>query len=135
MVQPLAVIEGTVVHGKHLGSAMGIPTANIPYPKGTVVAPDGVYVADAVLMDQGGRVVQGVLNQGYHPTVPDGDPAVEMHLFDFDENLYGQRVRIRYLHFLRPEETFDSKEEMRLVMMDDLKRARQWFAENPDYIS
>jgi len=134
MVQPLAVIEGTVVHGKRLGSAMGIPTANIPYPKGTVVASDGVYTADAVLMDQGGRVVQGVLNQGYHPTVPDGDPAVEMHFFDFDENLYGQRVRIRYLHFLRPEETFNSKEEMRLVMLDDLKRARQWFAENPYYI-
>lgn len=135
MVQPLAIIEGTVVHGKRLGSALGIPTANIPYPKGTDKAPDGIYVADALLLDQDGRVVQGILNQGYHPTVPDGDPAVEMHLFDFNENLYGQRVRIRYLHFLRPEETFNNKEEMRLVMVNDLERARQWFAENPDYIS
>ncbi len=130
MVEPLTEIEGVVVQGKRLGSTLGIPTANIPYPKGALMLPDGVYAADMLLLDQGGHVVQGVLNQGYHPTVPDGDPTVEMHLFDFNENLYGQRVRIRYMNFIRPEETFASKEEMRIAMMDDMKKARQWFSKN-----
>ena len=124
---PLAVLEGTVVRGKKLGSKLGIPTINIPYPLGATQVQDGVYVAEAVLLEDGDRTVPGVLNQGYHPTVPDGDPAVEMHLFDFDEDLYGRRVLVRFLEYLRPELVFDSKEAMRLVMLDDIARARRWF--------
>jgi len=130
MLQPLMEIEGAVIQGKRLGSKLGIPTANIPYPKGASTLPDGVYAADMMLLDQGGRTAQGVLNQGYHPTVPGGDPTIEIHLFDFNEDLYGQRVKIRYMYYIRPEETFSSKEEMRLVMMDDIRKARQWFLEN-----
>ena len=74
------------------------------------------------------RVVQGVLNQGDHPTVPGGLPTIEIHLFDFDEELYDQRVRVRYLHFIRPELTFDTKEAMRVEMMEDIRIAKEWFA-------
>ena len=127
--RPLAVLEGTVVHGKKLGGKLGIPTINIPYPLGSTRVRDGVYVAEAVLLEDGNRIVPGVLNQGYHPTVPDGDPAVEMHLIDFGGDLYGQRVIVRFLEYLRPELVFDSKEAMRLVMLDDIARARRWFEE------
>ena len=132
-LKPLAVVEGTVVPGKRLGRSLGIPTANVPYPKNAAMPAEGVYVADMFLLDQGERLVQGVLNQGYHPTVPEGDPAVEMHIFDFDDDLYGQRVRVRYLEYIRPELVFESKEAMRLVMQDDLRLARDWFAKRPDY--
>ena len=74
--------------------------------------------------------MKGVLNQGNHPTVPGGIPAIEIHLFDFDEELYGQRVKVRYLAFIRPEEVFDTKEEMRLEMMEDIRKAKEWFKQN-----
>lgn len=129
--QVLTVVEGVVVLGKQVGRTLGVPTANIPYIPGQLALADGIYVADLILMDQGGRRVDGVLNQGYHPTVPGGLPAVEIHLFDFDEDIYGQRVRIRYLHFIRPELTFSSKEEMRIAMLEDIRIAKAWFAAHP----
>ena len=119
--------EGTVVRGKRVGRKLGVPTANIPYMPGETRIEDGVYVADLVLLDQGGRVVNGVLNQGNHPTVPGGLPTIEIHLFDFDEELYDQRVRVRFIHFIRPELTFDTKEEMRIAMLEDIRIAREWF--------
>ncbi len=127
----LTTLEGIVVHGKKVGRTLGIPTANIPFVPGQTGQQDGVYVADLVLLDQKNRVVNGVLNQGYHPTVPGGIPAVEIYLFDFNEDIYDQRVLVRYLHFLRPEVTFQTKEEMRLVMQDDIKRARAYFEDRP----
>jgi FAD synthase len=126
----LAEHEGVVVRGKQLGRALGVPTANILYQPGETGLPDGVYVGDLVLMDQGDRAVQGVLNQGRHPTVPGGLPSIEIHLFDFDEVLYGQRVRVRYLSFIRPEAAFESKEAMRLAVMEDIRTARQWFLDH-----
>lgn len=122
--------EGLVVRGKRVGRTLGVPTVNIPYCLNEVTVPNGVYVADLVLLDQGNRVVNGVLNQGNHPTVPGGIPAIEIHLFDFDEELYDQRVLVRYLSFIRPELTFDSKEEMRVEMMEDIRKAKQWFRDN-----
>ncbi|HSK69883.1 MAG TPA: riboflavin kinase [Candidatus Limnocylindria bacterium] len=131
----MAVFEGVVMRGKRLGSRMGIPTANIPYPQGSCMPEDGVYVADMALLDQGERIVQGVLNQGYHPTVPGGAPAIEAHIFDFNEDIYGQRIRVRYLAFLRPELTFESKEAMLGKMHEDLALARKWFRDHPSYLS
>jgi riboflavin kinase/FMN adenylyltransferase len=133
-VKPPAVVEGIVVRGKRLGRLLGIPTANVPYPKSSAMPSEGVYVADMFLLDQNNRLVRGVLNQGFHPTVPEGDPAIEIHIFDFNEDLYGQHVRVRYLEFIRPERIFDSKEDMRLVMQDDLRLARDWFTRHPDYL-
>ena len=135
MFKPLAVFEGMVQRGKRLGSRLGIPTANIPYPRSVCLPRDGVYVADLVLLDQGERLVQGVLNQGYHPTVPGGDPAIEAHIFDFHEDIYGQHIRVRYLAFLRPELVFESKEAMLETMHGDLAQARQWFLDHPDYLA
>lgn len=129
--RPLAQVKGLVVRGKQVGRTLGVPTANIPYYPGQTGLQDGVYVADLVLLDQGNRVVDGVLNQGYHPTVPGGLPAIEIFLFDFDEEIYGQRVLVRFLSFIRPEAWFETKEEMRVKMMDDIRIAKAWFSLNP----
>ena len=128
----LVVWDGIVVRGKQVGRTLGVPTANIPYRPGETKVPDGIYVADLVMLDQNGRVVQGVLNQGNHPTIPGGMPAIEIHLFDFDEDLYGQRVQVRYLEYIRPEIKFSSREEMRLAMQEDIRYARKWFLDHQE---
>lgn len=128
---PLLEVEGTVVPGKRLGRRLGIPTANLPYDPEDRVLMDGVYVAEMVLLEQGDRVVPGVLNQGRHPTVPEGPPTIEVHLFDFDEDLYGQKVRVRYLAYMRPELAFPDKESLRLKMLDDVRVAKRWHQEHP----
>ena len=66
----LAELEGRVLVGNRVGASLGVPTANIAYTPSEAAVPDGVYVADIVLLDQDGAVYQGVLNQGSHPTVP-----------------------------------------------------------------
>ncbi len=119
---------GVVMRGKRIGRRLGTPTANLPYPKGPDAPPDGIYVARAVLPEQGGRVVQGVLSQGIHPTLPEGVPAVEVHLFDFDESLYGQPLIVQYLKYLRPEVKFDTVELMREQIARDVQAAKDYFA-------
>lgn len=133
--QPLTALEGRVVVGNRIGASLGVPTANIAYTPSDRTLPDGVYVADILLLDQGGQVYQGVLNQGTHPTVPHGRPAVEIHLFDFRGLLYDQCVRIRYWHFLRPEIFYASKEALRVQMQQDILNAKAWFLKNPDYLT
>ncbi len=133
--QALVEMEGIVMVGNRVGATLGVPTANIAYTPSDVALPDGVYVADIVLLDQDHKVYQGVLNQGTHPTVPKGKPAVEIHLFDFQGLLYGQCVRIRYWHFLRPEIYYPNKELLRVQMQQDILDAREWFKKNPDYLT
>lgn len=129
----LAELEGRVLVGNRVGASLGVPTANIAYAPSEAAVPDGVYVADIVLLDQDGAVYQGVLNQGSHPTVPQGSAAVEIHLFDFSGQLYHQRVRIRYWYFLRPEVYYPTKALLRGQMLKDIEDARRWFREHPDY--
>ena len=131
----LTELEGHVMVGNRVGTSLGVPTANIAYTPKETSLPDGVYVADIVLLDQDGAVYQGVLNQGTHPTVPQGEPAVEIHLFDFRGLLYGQRVRIRYWHFLRPEIYYPNKELLRVQMQQDIADAQEWFSNNSGYLS
>ncbi len=119
-------ITGQVLQGKKIGRRLGFPTANIAYPLDGCNMPCGVYLAVVTLGD--GRVLNGVLNQGHHPTLPEGPPTVEVHLLDFDGDLYGQQVRVEYLKFLRPEMKFPSVEAMRQQIFGDIDVAREWFA-------
>lgn len=121
-------MAGVVVRGKRVGRRIGTPTANLPYPEGMDTPPDGIYVAQAVLPGQGGRVVQGVLSQGKHPTLPEGVPAVEVFLFDFDECLYDQLMTVQYLKFLRPEIKFATVDLMREQIARDVQDAKDYFA-------
>ncbi|HHX20984.1 MAG TPA: hypothetical protein GX722_04240 [Clostridiales bacterium] len=126
-------LTDVVMQGKRVGRRLGTPTANLPYPTGEDAPPDGIYVARVILPQQGGRVVNGVLSQGKHPTLPEGVPTVEVHLFDFDESLYGQKVIVQYLKYLRPEKTFASVELMRAQIARDISAARAYFAATSSY--
>ncbi len=113
--------EGTVVPGDHRGKSLGFPTANLlvhnqTFPK------RGVY---AVQVETGGRRLDGVASIGTHPTFGEGKMTIEVHIFDFDADIYGQFVRVLYLKRLRDELTYDSKESLIRQIHKDVEKAKR----------
>ena len=116
-------IEGVVVHGDKLGRTMGFPTANIPLSDYVRVR-HGIYATRTRLSD--GREVAGVSYVGRRPAVDLGDEErLEVHLFDFDEDIYGQTLETDLLHFIRGDARFDSLEAMTAQMERDKAAARE----------
>ncbi len=122
------IIDGIVEQGKHLGRRLGYPTANIA-PRRTEGAwpQNGVYAA-AVWIDGDRRAWPGMLNQGVHPTAPEGKPTVEAHIMGFEGDIYGRPVRVEYLRFLRPERRFDSLEGLVDQLARDRTGVLEWLA-------
>lgn len=118
--QPFA-IEGVVRRGQQLGRTLGFPTANV-FMADYVVPKLGVYATRTRLPD--GRVVPGVANIGNNPTTGEVETRLEVWLFDFDEDLYGQVIETQLIGFLRPEEKFGSIDEMVVQIRADEQRAR-----------
>jgi riboflavin kinase / FMN adenylyltransferase len=117
-------ILGKVVHGKKLGRTIGYPTANI------ALAPDtrllqGIY---AVRMWVGAERINGVASFGTRPTFDNGPPLLEVFLFDFDRDLYGQTVEVEFAAWLRPELKFDGVEPLVRQMDQDSDQARRILA-------
>lgn len=104
------MLTGTVVHGKHLGSTLGIPTANLPYPDGLVIPRKGVYAAQVCL---DGKRYPAVTNVGTRPTVSGKTLNVESWILGYDGDLYGKEITVEFLKFLRPEQKFDSLKQMK----------------------
>jgi riboflavin kinase/FMN adenylyltransferase len=122
-------IEGIVVHGKHLGRTIGFPTANIqPDDPASVTAQNGVYVA-VISIDGYPARLPCMLNQGTHPTVPEGAPTIEAHILDFADDVYDRRAEVEYLSFLRPEQKFPSLDALKAQLAADMKATRAWFEE------
>jgi riboflavin kinase/FMN adenylyltransferase len=114
-------IEGVVVEGQHLGRKLGYPTANIA--AGDYVRPRlGTYATRTRLAD--GREIPGVANFGENPTTGLVDARLEVWLFDFDEDLYGQTLETDLIAFLRPELTFSGLEPLIEQIRLDAEQAR-----------
>ena len=109
------IIEGIVVHGNSLGGRMGFPTANIE-ADASLDARDGVY-ASRVEVD--GRMYDAMSNLGYKPTVDGRRRLLETNIFGFEGDLYGRRLRVELLRFIRPERRFGSVEELFRQIGDD----------------
>lgn len=115
-------IEGVVQRGRQLGRELGYPTANVSL--GDYVIPKfGVYATRTRLPD--GREFGGAANIGTNPTVGEVAPRLEVWLFDFDEDIYGQRIETDLLHFLRPEAKFESVGAMTDQIMADAAEAKR----------
>ena len=122
------VIEGWVEHGKRLGHALGFPTLNVHPERVDGAWPaNGVYAA-AVWIGDSRSAHAAMLNQGVHPTAPEGKPTIEAHLLDFDGELYGSAVRVEYLTYLRPERRFDGLDALRAQLFRDRDGVRAWLA-------
>ena len=117
-------ISGRVMNGKHIGRTMGYPTANVDIPQGKALPAFGVY---ACWMEVEERVYPAVVNVGRHPTLPEGCVTVEAYALDECLSLYGKKVRLSFLSYLRPEKKFDSVEALKAQITRDAQEAREFF--------
>ena len=118
------VISGEVVHGRHLGSTIGFPTANLVFSPGVLVPAHGVYAGRLELPGEA-EPKFAVTNIGVRPTVDDSDRVtVESCILDYSADLYGKRIRLEFLDFLRPERKFASVAELTAQIGRDADRVR-----------
>lgn len=103
-------LSGSVVMGKQLGRKLGFPTANIQTAPFKLIPKFGVYVGEVTLVD--GRCFRSVVNIGVQPSLENQELAVEAHLLNFSEDLYGMKVDLDLFSFIRPEQKFDSLEAL-----------------------
>jgi riboflavin kinase/FMN adenylyltransferase len=115
-------ILGAVTRGDQLGRKIGFPTANLS-AHSEQFPPNGVYLAEAWFE---GVLYHGVVNLGYRPTVT-GDKSqrlLEIHLLDFERDIYGKDLEVRFVRYLRPERKFDSVEALARQIDADIRQAR-----------
>src|SRR3954467_7192225 len=117
-------IDGTVVRGDQRGRTLGFPTANL-CSENELLPPNGVYATTAQI---GAVVHPSVTNIGTRPTVDNtGRTVIETHVFTFDQDLYGQSIRVGFVQRLRDERRFDSLDLLRAQIDADCQRARVLF--------
>ena len=110
-------LSGMVVKGKGLGKQIGFPTANIKVAEDYKLIPkDGVYVVKASIKNY---AVLGMMNIGTNPTVKGSQHSIEVHLFDFDSDIYDETIKIEFLERLRDEHKFESLELLKQQLNKD----------------
>ncbi len=121
-------ISGRVVHGDGMGRKLGFPTANIQL-KHNLPPLKGVYVVLAHA--EGLGVLEGVASLGIRPTLKqDAKPVLEVHLFEFAQQIYGKHLRVEFLQKLRDEKKFPNLEALTRQIALDVENAKQWFIEH-----
>jgi riboflavin kinase/FMN adenylyltransferase len=111
---------GEVVHGDARGRTLGFPTANVALQRGAL-PPPGVYAVEAVV---DGETFAAVANLGTRPTFGGGEHGLEVHLLDFDRDLYGRELEVTFRQLLRSERRFEGTEDLKSQIAVDIARAR-----------
>jgi riboflavin kinase/FMN adenylyltransferase len=118
------MLNGLVVNGKQLGGKIGYPTANIDVQEAYKLIPKtGVYVVQSTIED---KTIFGMMNIGSRPTVDGNHQTIEVHFFDFNQDLYGKHLTISLLYFLRDEHKFDAISSLVLQLKKDEETARNY---------
>ncbi len=118
------VLRGIVVNGKKLGSKIGFPTANINVEETYKLIPKtGVYVVQAFIDN---KLIFGMMNIGSRPTVNGSSQTIEVHFFDFKEDLYNEYISVELLYFLREEQKFNSIEMLTNQLRQDEITSRNY---------
>lgn len=115
--------SGIVVHGEKRGRTIGFPTANLEIPTDKIVPGNGVY---AVSVQHKGKIYQGMMNIGKRPTF-DAEKTIEVHILDFEEDIYGETLTIKCHHFLRHVQKFDGIATLVAQLEADRLAVRQYF--------
>jgi len=119
-------MSGRVAHGDKRGRTMGFPTANIHLHRCKVPL-SGVYAVQLFGIE--GEPIKGVANVGVRPTVSgDNKALLEVHLFDFDRDIYGEHVQVHFLHKLRDEHKFADLDELMRQIKQDCQQAKDYFS-------
>ena len=116
-------LNGTVVSGRRIGHQLGYPTANLlPGHPDKIVPANGVY---AVRVETGGKTYGGMLNIGRRPTLDNGDDrSIEVHIFDFDRDIYRESLRLSFVQRIREERKFNSVDELAEQLHRDAETIR-----------
>jgi len=110
-------ITGKVVRGQRIGHKIGFPTANLEIPNEyKLITANGVYVCRVLL---GNRILKGMGNIGVRPTIDHGDLTIEVHIFDFDEDIYDKKITIQFVDRLRDEKKFENLEALKTQLAKD----------------
>lgn len=110
-------LNGTIVKGKQLGRTIGFPTANINIEEDYKLIPKiGVYVVKATVNDES---LFGMMNIGFNPTVNGEKQTIEVHLFNFDKDIYDQSIEVSLLHYIRDEQKFSSVDALKAQLHQD----------------
>ena len=118
-------ISGKVVSGQHIGTEMGFPTANLlPKEPLKLIPKAGAYAVEA-------NGHPAMMNIGTRPTFDGQGQTLEVHLLDYEGNLYGQELTVRFLHWLREERRFDSREALVAQLQRDAAKARKLLSITP----
>ena len=121
---------GTVVVGQRLGRTLGTPTANIRLQRYRS-ALEGIFAVSVSGLD---RIYHGSAYVGSRPTVEGTEPLLEVHLFDFDQDIYGKKITVTFHHKLRDDVKFETVDLLKDQIQQDLIQTRRWFDENQDSI-
>lgn len=120
-------IEATVVKGQQIGRQIGFPTANLKLDEPFILPANGVYFVGVQIGHEHG-ILYGVANIGIRPTVNDdkyADRAIEVHIFDFDRDIYGESLYVSFVERLRKEKKFESLDLLKAQIERDCKKARK----------
>lgn len=110
-------LTGSIAKGKQLGRTIGFRTANLKIEENYKLIPrNGAYVVKSNI---NGKMVYGMMNIGYKPTVAGDNLTIETHYFDFEEDLYDQKIAVSILKYLRPEQKFDSVDLLKEQLQKD----------------
>ena len=118
-------LSGRIRHGDKRGRTIGFPTLNMQMPE-SLALQSGVYAVRVTGL--GGQLLNGVANLGKRPTVAGTEMRLEVHVFDFDSDVYGQYVQVEPITFIRPEQKFDSFEQLKAQILLDAEQARAYLS-------
>ena len=122
LTKPYTII-GEVVHGNKIGRKLGYPTANIDYKEYTLPK-SGVYFTIATIK---GKKYLSMTNIGHNPTLNEQEkPRLEVHVLDFDEEIYGENIEISFIKYLREERRYESKEELMKSLEETINICREY---------
>ena len=113
-------LTGTIIKGKQLGRTIGFPTANLKIEENYKLIPrNGVYIVSSIINN---KTVFGMMNIGFNPTVNGENQTIEIHFFDFEADLYHQKITVSLLHRIRSEQKFDSV----VLLKEQLEKDRNY---------
>ena len=119
-------VSGEIIHGNALGRTIQVPTINQKVPSFKLLPPNGVYVSKIYWNDE---VYYGITNIGTKPTVNDtNEKTVETNIFDFDKDVYGEKMVVELLHYHRKESRFSSVEALQTQLFKDIEFGKQFVA-------
>lgn len=122
-------IGGEVTHGNQIGRDLDMPTVNLQLSERKLVPPNGVYFSYTIV---GGKIYNSITNIGYRPTIHENEKILgaETHIYDFQEDIYGETVRVVLCEYVRAEQQFLDLEQLRVQINKDMEQGKAYFSGN-----